>query len=214
MFQGFKTQLQRNLRQRRSQRRLRFLEFAYGHQQLDVFKAGVVIRRVDGQRLLQLGQRRICIAFGQQIFGGIQVFFGQQLIFARQMLVQKLAQLAFGQSAHETVDRLAVHHQHASRYAAYTECLRKLLLVVGVDLHQLETPGVVELQFFQHRAQRFARPAPRCPEVQQHRDLGGSHNNFGFKILNSHINHGCQVHRNKISQSVSPDVLVRHFVQP
>jgi hypothetical protein len=66
------------------------------------------------------------------------------------MLVEKFAHLALGQRAHEAIDRLAVHQQHAGGDAADAEHARQLLLLVGVDLGQLEAARVVGFELFQH----------------------------------------------------------------
>jgi hypothetical protein len=63
------------------------------------------------------------------------------------VLVEEFLDLAFGQGAGKAVHRLAVHHQDAGRDAADAEGRAQLLLLVGVDLDELEAPGVFHLHF-------------------------------------------------------------------
>ena len=110
-----------------------------------------------------------------------QFFLG--LTCRRHMLVQEFPDLAFRQRAHETVNRLAVHQQDDRGKALDAKCGRELLLLVGIDLHQLEAAGIGGLQLFQQRADHLAGAAPGGPEVHQHRlgHRGGNH--LGFKVF-------------------------------
>jgi len=106
------------------------------------------------------------------------------------VLVQEGLDLAFGQGAHEAVDRLTVHQQHAGGDAADAEGTGQLLLVIGIDLDQLETAGIGFFHLFQDGAERLAGPAPRCPEVDQHRCGHGGFNDLGFKVGDGDVDHG------------------------
>ena len=130
------------------------------------------------------------VVFDRRILGQCLLGIGQRLIGGGHMLVEKFLDLAFGLRAHEAIDRLAVLHQHAGGNAANAEGRGQLLLLVGVDLDQLETAFVIDLGLFQHRSQRFARAAPRGPEIHQHGCLHRRGDDFGFKIFYGDINHG------------------------
>ncbi|MNR27007.1 hypothetical protein D3C85_1442560 [compost metagenome] len=108
------------------------------------------------------------------------------------MLVEEGAQLAFGLGAHETVHGTAAHHQHAGRHRADAEHASELLLLVGIDLGQLETAGVVDLELVQQRAQGLAWAAPGRPEVHQHGHFHRGGNHLGFKIFYRDIDHGAK----------------------
>ena len=153
MLQGFKAQLQGDLRHGGRQRHLGLCQLTHGHQQLHIVKPCVVIGRVDGQGLLQLGQGRAGVALGQQGLGLAQIVLGHQFVHAGQMLVQKLAHLALGQSAHEAIGGLAILEQDASGDGADAKGLGQLLFVVRIDLDQLEATAVIDLEFFQNGAQ-------------------------------------------------------------
>jgi hypothetical protein len=158
--------------------------------QLHKVEARLVVVRVGFHRLLQLLQRAFEVALGN----GVQRFLfnchGFQLVGGGQMLVEEFLDLTFGQGAHETVNRLAVHEQHAGWDAADAERCGELLFLVGVDLDQLEAPGVSGLHFFQQRADHLARTAPRGPEIDQHGCVVRSFDNLGFKIGDGDVDHG------------------------
>jgi hypothetical protein len=166
-----------------------FLEAAGGDQQAHIVKARIVVGRVGRQRIGQLLQRRLGVAGLQQGLGFVGVGLGRQLALGGQMLVQELAQLAFGLGAHEAVHGLAADHQHAGRDGADAEHAGQLLLLIGVDLDQLEAAFIGDFQLFQHRAQRLAGAAPGRPEVHQHGHGHGGGYDFGFKILEGDVNH-------------------------
>ena len=60
---------------------------------------------------------------------------------------------AFRQRALEAVHWLAVHQQYAGRDAAYAKRGAQLLLLVGVDLHQLEPAAVSNFDLFEDGAE-------------------------------------------------------------
>ena len=134
-------------------------------------------------------ERGFGIFLGQRVFG-CHFFFSGDFVGWRQVLVEELLDLAFALRAHETVHRLAVLHQNAGGNAADAEGTGQFLLLVGIDLHELETTGVFDLDLLQNRAQRLARAAPRRPEIHQNGGLHRRGDDFGFKILYGDINHG------------------------
>jgi hypothetical protein len=116
--QGLKAQRNRNLRQPGCQGRRGVAKLAGADQQLHIVEANVVIAGVRGQRTAQALQRGVHIAGLQVLLGFLRVGLRGQFVLAGQVLVQKLAQLALGQRAHEAVHRLAPLHQDAGRDAA------------------------------------------------------------------------------------------------
>ena len=99
------------------------IELAAFEQQLDVVEARRLVGRVDGDGLLQLGQRRFGVAFSDQGLGFVDFGLGFQLVGRGHMLVEKGPHLGFGQGADEAVDRLAAQKQHAKRDRTDTEGL-------------------------------------------------------------------------------------------
>ncbi len=166
---------------------------ARADQELHVVVARVVVGRVDGQRLLQLEQCGIGVARGQQLLCRVGIVGAGQLFFGRHVLVEELADLRFGHSADEAIDRLPAREQHAERDAAHAEHLAQLLgdlrHLVGVQLGQQEAAVVVALQLFQHRAELLAGPAPLGPDVQQHGLAGRCIDEVGLEIVESDVNH-------------------------
>ena len=159
-------------------------------QQLDVVKTCIVIGRVGGHGVLQLLQRSVGVAFGQGVLGFLFLDQGFGLFRAGHVFVEEFAHLAFGQRALEAVHGLAVDEQDAGRDAADAKRTGQLLLLVGVDLHQLEAAFIRGFELFQDRAEGLAGRTPRRPEVHQHGRGHGGGNDLCFKVFNGHINHG------------------------
>ena len=155
---------------------------APGQQQgLDIVEAGVVVVRRGGGCLRQ-PLERIGRTQGRLVLDFLREFV-LRLVRRRHVLVQELADLAFGQGPHEAVDRLAVHQQNHRGDALDAERRRQLLLLVGVDLDQLEASGIGKLQLFQQRTDDLAGPAPGRPEVHQHRLGHRRGDDLGFKVF-------------------------------
>ena len=169
-------------------------ELAGFEQEFHVVEARAVVGRVDGHRLLQLGQRGFGIAFGDQRLGLVELGLGFELIRARHMFVEEGADLCFGQRADETVDGLAAEEHHAEGDRAHAEGLAQLAgdfgLLVAVQLGQLEAPGIGHLELFQHGAELFAGAAPGCPDVEQHRLLHRPVDEVGLEIGERDVLHG------------------------
>ena len=173
-----------------SKRHLGIVVLTQLQQQLDQIEAGVVVGRVGGDGLLEFFESTVHIALGQGVLGVGFLGFGLDLALGGHMLVQEGADLAFGQGAHEAVHRLTVLEQHAGRDAADAEGAGELLLLVGIDLHQLEASGIGGFQFLQQRADHLARTAPRGPEIHQHRGVHGGFDDLGFKVGDGDVDHG------------------------
>ena len=173
------------LRNHRRKGHLGIVLAAQAQEVLDIVEAGIVIGRIRRDRMLQPFEHG---------FGGVvqnDLLLGRRFLRGgRQVLVQEFLDLAFGQCASEAIHRLAVHQQDAGRDAADAEGLAELLLLVGIDLHQLETPGIGRLDLFKQGAKRLARAAPRRPEINQHGRGHGSRNDFLLKIGDGDVDHG------------------------
>jgi hypothetical protein len=165
-------------------------KLAGADEDFDQVETRIVVARVRGQSVFQLGLRGLQVARGHQLFGRLGFAFGQQGLFARNVFVQKLAQFAFGHGAHEAVHGLAVFQQNAGGNAFDAKGCGQLLLLIRVDFDQFEAAAVGVFHFLQQRAQGFTRAAPGGPKVNQHRDGGGGGDHLGFKIFGRDINHG------------------------
>ena len=95
-------------------------------------------------------------------------------------LLDELGDLAFGDSAHEAVDRLAVLEGDDRRNGLDAELAGDRGMIVDVHLDQLDLAAGGVDRLFELRRQLLAGPAPRRPEVDQHRlaarfldDVGG-----------------------------------------
>ncbi len=175
----------------------RLRDAALLEQQLHVVAARHVVRRVDGDRLLQPCERGLGIAVGGERLGFVDLVLGLQRFLARHVLVEEGAHLALGQRADEAVHRLALVEQHAERDGADAEGLAELAgdlgLVVAVELGQLEAAGIGHLQLLQHGRQRAAGAAPGGPDVQQHGLLHGVVDEVGLEVLERDVDHGERV---------------------
>lgn len=72
--------------------------------------------------------------------------------------------------AHLARDLVAVTEQHERRDALDGEPLTEPRRGVDVDLHQLASACELRGELLEDRAHRAARPAPRRPEVDEHRE--------------------------------------------
>ncbi len=178
----------------RLERRARRIDQPALEQQLDVVVARVVVGRVDRHRLLQPLERGVGVAGGGQFLGDLGLGLGQHLLGGRHVAVEEGADLRLGQRADEAVDRLALVEQHAERDRAHAEGLAELAgdlgLLVAVELGQLETPAVGHFQPLEQRPERLAGPAPRRPDVEQHRLAHRVGDQVGFEILQGDVDHG------------------------
>ena len=195
LVQRLKAQLQRNLFEHGRQQSVGLFKLAGADQDFDQVEARIVVPRVRGQSIFQLGLRGLQVARRHQLFSRLGFAFGQQGLFARNVFVQKFAQFAFGHGAHKAVHRLAVFQQNAGGNAAHAKGRSQLLLLVGVDFHQFEAPAIGLFRLFQQGAQGFARAAPGGPKVHQHGRGHGGGDHLGFKIFGRDINHGGQYFR-------------------
>ena len=109
------------------------------------------------------------------------------------MTVQRFPNDGFWLHAHEAVHNLAVLEDEQGRDAADAKGLAQLLLLVGVDLHQLEAAGVLGLDLFQQRADHLARAAPGGPKVDQHGRVHRGIHHLRIEVFNGHIHHGNQL---------------------
>jgi hypothetical protein len=89
----------------------------------------------------------------------------RELGLGGQELVEERPHLALGDRAHELRHRLAVLEGDDVGDRTDAEGLRELLVVVGVDLHELHAPRVVLGHLLEDRRERAAGPAPGRPEV-------------------------------------------------
>jgi 5-(carboxyamino)imidazole ribonucleotide mutase len=64
--------------------------------------------------------------------------------------------------------------------------------LVRVDFDQLEAAFVGGFDFFEHRAQRLARAAPRGPKIHEYGRGHGGFDDLGFKVLYRDVHHGGQ----------------------
>jgi len=71
-----------------------------------------------------------------------------------------------------------------------TPLLRDLGLLVGVELDELEAAGVVDLELLEDRPERLAWPAPRRPDIEQHRLRERGVDEVGFEVLVGDVLHG------------------------
>jgi hypothetical protein len=58
------------------------------------------------------------------------------------------------------------------RYRLGAEATHRRWRDVGIDLHELAPPGELARQILEHGTYRSARPAPRRPDVDHHRNRG------------------------------------------
>ena len=114
------------------------------------------------QRLLGLGQNR-----GQ--FSGLAAAGAGDL----HQLGDEFLELAFGQCAHEAVDRAALEEgvDGGDRLDAQLLCQR--LVLVDVDLDQLDGALGVLDHLLERRRELLAGPAPGGPEIDDHGTIAG-----------------------------------------
>ncbi len=161
-------------------------------QQLHVVEARIVVRGVGGDGMLELFEGGVGVAILQRLLGGLFLGLGQQFIGAGHVLVEEGADLSLGLRAHEAVHGLAVHHQHAGGNAADAEHAGDLLLLVGIDLHELEAARILGFQLLEDGAERLAGAAPGGPEVHQDGHFHRGGDDLGFEILYGDVDHCVQ----------------------
>ena len=108
---------------------------------------GVVL---GGERLAACGDRRLDL-------------LGQAALAAQP--VDELLDLAFGQRAHEAVDRLAVDEGEDRRDRLDAHLRGELLVLVDIDLDELHLAIGLAHDLFEQRRQLLAGAAPRRPEI-------------------------------------------------
>ena len=103
-------------------------------------------------------------------------------------LADEIVQVGFAQCAGLLVDHMALLHDHERGDGLHVGCVGEFLVLVDVDLAE-EDVGVLVRHLVEDRAERLARAAPGCEEIEQ-RDLVALHCLFeicGSEFLNCHI---------------------------
>ena len=134
-------------------------------------------RRMPGRHLGELiedRQRAGPVALGQHLLahrdqrrefglGVAGLALDRQL---REQLIEHRLHLRFGPRAGQIGGELALEHRIDGRDRSHLELRGDELVLVGVDLGQHDAlVGIIGRDFFQHRRQRLARPAPFRPEI-------------------------------------------------
>ena len=191
-MRGFQARLQRavalvlrRLGREQLELSLRCAHVAAVQQQADQFEACRIEAGVERQRILER------LAYMGDLAGLArgQPFAVGHVGRLRDHAVKKPAQLALGQHADKLVDWLAIHKGDHVRNAAHVEVRRQLGVFIRIDLGELPLAGVFGFELFQHRAQRAAGPAPRCPEIDQYRDLARCFDHFLRETLRGDVAH-------------------------
>ena len=121
--------------------------------------------------------------------GGLVPGRGQRVRLARsgRQPLDERGDLGLGQRSDELVHHLAVADGEDGGDRLHVEGLRHRRVVVDVDLGQLDrTPGVRH-RLLEHGAQGLAGPAPRGPEVHDHRHCRAAVQHVGLKGLVCHV---------------------------
>src|SRR5690606_30398675 len=157
--------------------------------QLEVVVAGVGLERLAQAQDLGVGVhgRGRRLRSGRHAFDAFQ--YRRRRCRLDAVVLQELAQLAFGQRAGEAVGELPVLHQHHRGHRADLERCGELLLPVHVHLGQFERAVVLGRQLLEDRPQRPARPAPGRPEVHQHRHLQRALDDVRFEAVGGGVEH-------------------------
>ena len=154
------------------------------HQYLDGVEANGFVPRLFTAGFRELDQGLVELAGSDQGCGFLaQVATG----IGQGEAVEKGTDLAFRQCAGEFIHQLALEQYLDRGNAAHTEVLGKFGIFVGIHLGQQEAAGVFLGELFEHRLQCLARPAPRCPEVDDHRYLHGWLDDLGFEFLDGNV---------------------------
>jgi hypothetical protein len=124
---------------------------------------------IVGQQLaVNLGGGRE-ILLRQRLVGGFQQIFFFAADRALGQAIEERDHLAFGERAHEAVGRLAVDEGDHRRDRLDAHLARNRRMLVDVHLDQLDLALGRLDHLLQHGRELLARPAPRRPEVDQHR---------------------------------------------
>src|SRR5688572_13069438 len=111
-------------------------------------------------------RRSVDVAGREGCLGGAQRF----LAGGRHELPEELANLRFGNRAHELCDGTPVLERDDVGNRADIERLRQVGVLVGIDLDELDAAAEVFRDLVERRAERAARAAPRRPEVDDDGD--------------------------------------------
>src|ERR1043166_2723650 len=103
---------------------------------------------------------------------GMEGALTQARIKASDVAVKESGQLRLRQRAHARRLDVAVLEEHQRGDAADAEFRRNLLVLVDVDLGDLQAAFVFLGDLVQDRCDRFARPAPFGPVIDQDRGVG------------------------------------------
>ena len=220
---------QLDLRPRRRERRVAFLAL---RRQRQYFARAVDLaeRQV---RARQPGQRRdVALVLGQDRREGLRRIggraLGQHLLGRSQRLLEPVVaarhrdqpvdeglDLRRRLRAQEPVHRLPADEAEDRRDRLHPHLRRDPLVLVDVDLDQPHLALGLGHRLLQRRGQRLARPAPRRPEIDDHRHLVRGLDHVGHEgrlggVLDRARGRGFQVHRHlSVTQ---PCALLRPYV--
>ena len=124
---------------------------------------------VLGQQLgIEVG-RAGGIARGERGVGGFEQILGLAADAVFGQALQEGNDLTFRDCPHEAVGGLAVDEGDHRRNRLDAHLARQGRVLVDVHLDELDLALRGADRFFEHRAELLARPAPRRPEIDQHR---------------------------------------------
>ena len=103
------------------------------------------------------------------------------LASARDQSLDELLHLAFGDRAHEAVDRLAVPEGVNGRDRLDAQLLRDLRVLVDIHLDHAHLALGVGDRLLEQGGELFAGPAPGRPEIDDHRGFHGGVQHVGRK---------------------------------
>jgi hypothetical protein len=111
-------------------------------------------------------------------------------LIRRQQAADKLGHLGLRLSAGETVGHLAIDQAEHRWDRLHPKHLRGLRVLVDVDLGQRHLVAQLADDLVEDRPERFARPAPGRPQVDDDRNLLGTCQHLGLEGGIGDVDHG------------------------
>ena len=148
----------------------RLLVLTPNDQQLSQTGDGILVAGFD----LQRSAERTLSTLGQQGGHGILALGGHQRI-------DELLHEVLGQRPHETVDDCAVLQRVDGRNRLHLKRLRDSRVLVGVDLHQHHLAAGRVDHLLDDGAERAARATPWRPQIDNHRHVVRTVDDFGLE---------------------------------